>query len=124
MASSLLCAGSARAQSATAADWEGARPSIRVELEPGADDGRWFAAATVTDLRNGKLLATPSLELTAGAPAAIELGTEGATRMRLQIEVDSTGTRAVWSFELSDADGPLTSQHAVLTLQRPGNAAY
>jgi hypothetical protein len=120
----LTLASASIAQAPSADAWRGARPAVHLELEPGTDDGRYLATATVTDLRNGAVLATPSLEVTAGAPAAVELGTAGETSMRIEIMVDSTGTRATWSFELRDKDGPLTRQHAILTLSRPREASY
>ncbi len=125
MAASLaLFGGTATAQQADAADWTGARPSVHFELEPGADTGSWVAIATVSDLRNGKVLANPSLTLAAGTPAVIELGTPGAVTLHLEVAIDATATRAMWTFELRDGDEPLTRQHAVLTLSRPREAAY
>ena len=105
-------------------DWRGVRPSVVVEMEPGTDTGAYEAYVTISDLRDGRVLAQPRLEVQAGTPGVIEAGVEGAVRLRIEVGVDSTGTRATWQFELRDGDTVLTEQRATLTLAKPAEAAY
>ncbi len=105
-------------------DWRGVRPSVVVEMEPGTDTGAYEAYVTISDLRDGRVLAQPRLQVQAGSSGAIEAGIEGAVTLRLEIGVDSTATRATWSFELRDGGVLMTEQRATLTLARPREAAY
>ena len=120
---SLLMAMAASAQGAQD-DWRGVRPSVVVEMEPGTDTGAYEAYVSISDLRDGRVLAQPRLQVQAGSSGAIEAGIEGAVTLRLEIGVDSTATRATWSFALRDGGVLMTEQRATLTLARPREAAY
>ena len=118
-----IAAGGAGAQGG-AGDWRGARPAVALELEPGVEPQTWSVLVSISDLRDGRVLAQPRLEVQAGTPGVIEAGVEGAVRLRLEVGVDSTGTRATWQFVLRDGDVVLTEQRATLTLAKPAEAAY
>lgn len=119
----LLGVAAASAQSPPA-DWRGVRPSVVVEMEPGTDSGAYDAYVTISDLRDHRVLAQPRLQVQAGSSGAIEAGIEGAVTLRLEIGVDSTATRATWSFELRDGGVLVTEQRATLTLARPREDSY
>lgn len=120
---SLLVAMAASAQDAQS-DWRNVRPSVVLELEPGTDSGAYDVYATISDLRSGRVLAQPRLQVQAGSTGAIEAGARDAVSLRLEVGIDATATRATWSFELRDGDALLTEQRATLTLSRPREASY
>lgn len=119
----LLAAMSAGAQAAPE-DWRDVRPSVVLEMEPGTDSGSYDVVATVSDLRSKRVLAQPRLQVQAGSTGVIEAGDAGTVSLRLEVGVDSTATRATWSFELREGGELVGEQRAGLMLSRPREASY
>ena len=85
--------------------WQGAHPSLEINVTRGAEPDTYSIKAVVTDLRNDTILSRPELLTRAGSPARFELGgvgIDGAISLKLEVTVDPDGQTATYASEIRD----------------------
>jgi hypothetical protein len=91
---------------------------LSVTIEPGPEPGEFVAAASVRELANDRMIAAPRLAVRAGAraEAGIALPGAGEQRVRFEVTIDPTATRAAWRLEWWRADRVEASSEGSVTL--------
>ena len=99
--------------------WMGARPDVRVRVKPIRDTDTYLVSAVVTDTRDGRVLAGPTLTVKAGEPARVEVGTTGvpdAISLMFSVTVAPDGKSASYRSEVRNDSVVIAAQDAVLAL--------
>ena len=99
--------------------WNGARPDVRVRVKPIRDTDTFLVSAVVTDARDGRVLAGPSMTVKAGVPANAEVGTTGgpdATSLAFTVVVAPDGKSASYRSEIRNNANVIAAQDSVLAI--------
>jgi len=99
--------------------WNGARPEVRVRVKPIRDTDTFLVSAVVTDTRDGRVLAGPSMTVKAGVPANAEVGTTGGPDARsfaFTVVVAADGNSATYRSEIRNNSDVLAAQDSVLAI--------
>ncbi len=98
------------------ADWEAPRLSTQVSVVASKTEGQYIVRAKVTDLSSSKVLATPTLVVAASQPATVEMGSTGATKLKMVFTVSADGKTATYTGEVQRAGEVQSSQQATLAV--------
>lgn len=99
--------------------WMGAQPDVRVRVKPIRDTDTYLVSAVVTDARDGRVLAGPTLTVKPGVPAKVEVGTSGipdAISLMFSVTVAPDGKSATYRSEVRNDSVVVAAQDAVLAL--------
>jgi hypothetical protein len=101
--------------------WLNAVPGVALNVNHVDASDIYYIRATITDLRSGKVLSTPSLTTYAGNPATVRVGGSGMDGMmsiNFTVTVASTGDVAAFTSEVRNNDAVVSSQSATLAVSR------
>lgn len=103
-----------------------ASAQLSVTIEPGPESGEFVAAASVRELESDRMIAAPRLVARAGARAETGLALPGAgeQRVRFEVTIDPTATRAAWRLEWRRADRVEASSEGSVTLAVAESQGY
>ena len=99
--------------------WMGAQPDVRVRVKPIRDTDSFLVSAVVTDARDGRVLAGPSLTVKPGVPARVEVGATGAPdaiSLMFSVTVAPDGRSASYRSEVRNNSVVVSAHDAVLAL--------
>jgi hypothetical protein len=105
----------------TAEDWHGVRPKLELSVHRGAEPATYVIKAVVTDLRDGRVMARPSLITKAGIPARADVGAvgdRGLMSVGFTVTVDAQGKTAAYSGEVREDAQVISSQSATLAVSQ------
>jgi hypothetical protein len=101
------------------------RPSVALDVEPGADADTFNVRLTVNDLGTGATLGNPSTVVAAGKTATLVVGSASAPpHVVATLTIDPTATRASWQWDLLEHGESMAQSRGIYTLKRPPESGY